>query len=414
MQTLRTFFSRSYEGNVPKFFATNALYNFMLFMPIWVIFLQEKHGLSLTEVTFVDFAFWITMAFTEVPTGAVADTIGRKASQLIGISLSMLALLLFAFAPTYPLLLVANSLWAVAITFISGADMAFFYDTLRELGRENEYPKLRGRLTALQFIATGVASGLGGLLAAWKIASPFWFTAVVLLLALIIASSFLEPTPEPDPDTGERIGYMKTLRVTYTTIRKVPSLPHVLLYSNLLPLPSAAIMITFIQPHAIEVGIPLASIGFLTFTLTIFRIIGSANAHNLVQRFGEWRWLTIAPVFIVAGVIALGAFNSLLGIALLSLTVFASAASRPLIEDIILRNSPASVRATILSVDNLIFRLMLAFTEPAAGIIGDTYNLSLTFIILGMAVGIALLVLISLWRRVWQDAEVPAADISAV
>jgi MFS family permease len=409
MQILRLFFNRSYEGNIPKFFAAHALYNFMLFLPIWVIFLQEKHGLSLTQVTFVDFAFWITMVLTEVPTGAVADTIGRKASQLIGIALSALSLLFFAFAPTYPLLLVANSLWAVAMTFISGADMAFFYDSLRVLGRQNEYARLRGMLSALALVATGVASGLGGLFAAWNITSPFWITAAVLLLALIIASSYLEPDPEPDPDTGKRISFAKTIKLTSTAIRKVPSLPYVLLYSNVLPLPAAAILTTFIQPHAIAIGIPLASIGFLIFGLTIFRILGATSADRLVMRLGEWRLLTLAPVLTVVGIIGLGAFNSILGIALLALAVFASAVSRPLIESIILHSIPGSVRATILSVDNLIFRLLLAFSEPLAGIAGDAWGLSVSFILMGVGVATSLSLLLPLWRRVWTDEKSTAS-----
>jgi hypothetical protein len=80
MQSIKRFFIPSYEGNIPKFFIYRILYNFMLFLPVWVIFMQDKFGLNLTEVTLNDSAFWITMALTEVPTGAVADTWGRKQS----------------------------------------------------------------------------------------------------------------------------------------------------------------------------------------------------------------------------------------------------------------------------------------------------------------------------------------------
>lgn len=381
----------------------------MPFLPIWVIFLQEKHSLSITQITIVDFAFWITMALTEVPTGAVADTLGRKASQLIGISITIPALMLFAYAPTYPLLLVANSLWAVSITFISGAEMAFFYDTLRELNRQTEYTKLRGQISVVGLIATGISSVLGGLLATWNITSPFWFTSGALLLALIVTSTYIEPPPESDPDTGERISFKKTLQVSIETIRKVPSLPHILLYSNLLPLCGAMITTTFIQPHAIAVGIPLASIGFLTFGLTLFRVIGAANTDYLVRRLGEWGWLSRAPVLIVIGVIGVGAFDSIFGISLLSLTVFASAASRPLIETIILRATPGSVRATILSIDNLIFLLLLAFTEPIVGIIADATNLSLSFVLMGIGIGLIMLILMPLWHRV-RKAEISTAS----
>ena len=59
---LSKLFSHSYAGNVPKYFIYGALYNFMLFFPVWVIFLQETRGLTLPQVTFVDVAFWLTTA----------------------------------------------------------------------------------------------------------------------------------------------------------------------------------------------------------------------------------------------------------------------------------------------------------------------------------------------------------------
>ena len=157
----------------------------MLFLPVWVIFLQEKHGLSLTQVTLLDSAFWFTMVLTEIPTGAVADTLGRKHSQIIGMILATGAILLFGFAPNYPLLIFANSLWAFAITFISGADLAFFYDTLRELGREEEYPKYRGQLSAMVMATIAISSLLGGFLGEFSLVATFWVTAVLMVVGLV-------------------------------------------------------------------------------------------------------------------------------------------------------------------------------------------------------------------------------------
>jgi MFS family permease len=109
MKSIITFFTPSYESNITKFFIFRVLYNFMLFLPVWVIFMQNKFGLSLTEVTLNDSAFWITMALAEVPTGAVADTWGRKQSQVIGMVIATGSILMFALAPVYPLVLLANS-----------------------------------------------------------------------------------------------------------------------------------------------------------------------------------------------------------------------------------------------------------------------------------------------------------------
>jgi predicted MFS family arabinose efflux permease len=409
MKAFRQAISLSYQGNLPRFFAMYALYNFMFFMPIWVIFLQDKHHISLTQVTFVDFAFWITMALTEVPTGVVADTLGRKPSLFIGMSLAVGSVLLFGLAGTYPLLLLANSLWGIAITFISGADIAFFYDTLHELGRVGEYPRLRGRLSAVGLVAAGFGNIVGGLLAAWNLTSPFILYAAVLALAALLVLTFKEPRPVSEDGSGLRKSYRETLGVAFGAIYRKPALRYALGYSNLLPLAAAAVSITFIQPHAIAIGVPLAAIGFLVFGLTLFRILGATNSGRVVEWFGEWRWLVLAAMLSVLGVFGLGALPNLAGVGIFSLAVFASAASRPLIEDLLLRQTPGSVRATILSVDNLIFRFLLAFIEPAVGLVADAVGLPLAFVAMALVVGIGLLVLLLFWHRVWNQAPVLVA-----
>ena len=100
MRVIREYIKPSYESNIPKFFIFQAIANFKLFLPVWMIFLNVDHGLNLTQSTLLNSAFWLTMVFTEIPTGAVADTIGRKQSQIIGMAMMAGSILLFGLAPT--------------------------------------------------------------------------------------------------------------------------------------------------------------------------------------------------------------------------------------------------------------------------------------------------------------------------
>ena len=230
MQSIKAFITPSYESNIPKFFIYRALYNFMLFLPIWVIYLQKRHGLSLTQVTLLDSAFWLTMVISEVPTGAVADTFGRKQSQLIGMLLATGSILLFGLAPNYGLLILANSIWAVAITFISGADIAFFYDTLRELGREDEYPKYRGWLSAIVLGSIAVSSLLGGFIGEINLIATFLITAGIMVIGIVFLLLLKEPPLEVDHKTGQQLSYRQTLQVAFSAIRQHPGLRFVLVY----------------------------------------------------------------------------------------------------------------------------------------------------------------------------------------
>ena len=399
MNRIRSFFTPSYQGNITKFFVYRILYNFMLFLPIWVIYIQGKFHLTLTEVTLNDSAFWITMALTEIPTGAVADTWGRKQSQVIGMIIASGSIYLFGVSPYYSLVLVANSLWAIGITFISGADVAMFYDTLKILNMEEQYPKYRGRLQAAVLVSIAVSGVLGGLIGEVNFTMTFTVTSCLMILATGFLVLMKEPPREPDVNTGLNITFVESLRVSYGAIRECPSLRYALLYSSLLPLVLSAIQVTFIQPYVVGIGLPIASLGVVALGLRVSQFIGSLNTQRVIDKLGEWRWLWFSPIIITVGIILLGSFRSLLGIFMFVFTGFAGAITYPIIERNILRQAPSTVRATILSLDSLLFRFMSALIGPTIGLVADQFDLSIAFITVGIFFWISIMIVLLLWGQ---------------
>lgn len=387
-----------FHSNIATFFLYRFLYEFQLFVPIWVIFLQKERGLSLTQVTFVDLAFWLTVAIAEVPTGVVADTWGRKQSMGLAVALLAFSIGLFALAPTFPLFILANILWAIAFTCDSGAALAFFYDSLRAAGRAEEFVALRSRLHIVEHLAFGLSSALGGLLATRSLALPFLAYVGLLLPTLALVWSFAEPPREP-PGDGQTPTYLATVHSAWQLIRTQPGFRYALLYSGLLPVAGFMVTIVFIQPHARALGMPIASMGLLIIAWRLLRIAGAAMAPRLLARYGERVLLHTAPGLIVLGTLCLGWLNSLWGIALFGIAGVASACATPVIEQVILRQTPGSIRATILSVDSLVFRAIVAVTEPGLGLLGDTYGLAVTFLVLGIGVAVSMLVVLLLWAR---------------
>src|SRR5512142_2574624 len=121
-----------FASNIPRFFVYTVLkgFGFGLITAMWLIYLQQRRGLSLTEATFVDVAFWIAGTLGEVPTGMVADTFGRKTSLVVGAAVMSASIFAWAAAPTVPLIVLAYAGLAIGTTFLSGADDALFYESL--------------------------------------------------------------------------------------------------------------------------------------------------------------------------------------------------------------------------------------------------------------------------------------------
>src|SRR5262245_47125990 len=139
-----------FAANIPRYFLYRALRGLShgLITAMWVIYLQQQYGLNLTQVALVDVAFWLAAAFGEVPTGVVADTFSRKASLVVGAALMGLSMLAWTFAPTVLLITLAYVFLAIGTTFLSGAEDALFYESVRITGRTGEYTRLVGWASA--------------------------------------------------------------------------------------------------------------------------------------------------------------------------------------------------------------------------------------------------------------------------
>lgn len=56
-----------FVANIPRYFIYTALkgFGFGLITAMWLIYLQQRRGLSLTQATFVDVVFWIAAVLGE-------------------------------------------------------------------------------------------------------------------------------------------------------------------------------------------------------------------------------------------------------------------------------------------------------------------------------------------------------------
>src|SRR5262245_2256114 len=123
------------RANVWKVCVYCFLMDFSLTAPIWVLYLRDERGFSLTQITLMEVPLFLLIVLSEIPTGAVADRFGRKVS--LGIASGVLAVSMFIYgvASSYPVILLSNLAWGLAFTFRSGADVALLYDSLKEAGQ---------------------------------------------------------------------------------------------------------------------------------------------------------------------------------------------------------------------------------------------------------------------------------------
>ena len=174
---------------------------------IWAtntIFLMRVGGLSIFQVMLVNATFTVAQALFEVPTGVVADTIGRKASYLLAIGTILVSTVLYVITPRFHWgffgFCVASMLLGLGFTFQTGAVDAWLVDALDHTGFT--LPKERvfawGQMTA--GVGMLVGSLAGGLLGQADLSWPFVARAGLLGAAFVVTALLVKDlgfTPRP-------------------------------------------------------------------------------------------------------------------------------------------------------------------------------------------------------------------------
>ena len=111
-------------------------------------------GLNPLQLVLVGTTLEITAFIFEIPTGIVADLYSRRLSVIIGTFLFGIGFLVEGSVPIFGIILIAQIIWGIAWTFISGANSAWIAD---EVGLKNVGPVY---LRASQYHQIGNLAGI--------------------------------------------------------------------------------------------------------------------------------------------------------------------------------------------------------------------------------------------------------------
>ncbi|MGB2694100.1 MAG: MFS transporter [Dehalococcoidia bacterium] len=387
---------RTYQANVWKLYFFHFLMNFQLWWSIWVIYLQDLRGFSLTQVTILEAVFWVTAVVAEVPTGAIADRHGRKVSLVLGASCITLAVFVFGMATTYPVILLSYGAWGFGVAFLSGAEHALLFESLKELGRERDFQASAGRLAAL-FSLGALAGGLAGapIAAATDLSTPVLLSAAIAAPAVFVALTMREP---PLPEGGVRPGYGALLFESAATALRLPAVRTMLLLSSLVTACTFG-PILFMQPFLTGHDVELRLIGFLVTPAQVTAIIGALVAYRVTTVMGPRGAFIIAPAILLGSYLLLGTWDAVFAFAAFPILAFINNLLMPTAENYLNQRIPSSHRATILSLRTMLVSLWIALLVPSLGAIADSSSLPIAFLVTAGVASVTIPIALLLWLR---------------
>jgi MFS family permease len=183
-----------------RYYAVWCFYSFgpSFIFAIYPLFLRSR-GLNQFQVNTVAAVFFFVWFLTDVPTGAFADAIGRRASVVIGCGFHVASFLLYYFSYSYWHFIVAEILDALGLTLGNGPIDAWAVDTLDAAGFEGA----KDRIFARQFQIVRLAGMTGALVGAYvarsDIALPFLLSAGTWAVAGLAALFLMHDAHEGRP-----------------------------------------------------------------------------------------------------------------------------------------------------------------------------------------------------------------------
>lgn len=167
---------------------------FHLFGGVLIPFFTTWGGLSLTQIMLLQGWFSFCILLFELPTGTIADRLGRKRTITLGLAIWTIGILMYGFLRSFWWYMLAEMFWALSSALFSGAKEALVYDTLVDHKAEKTSEKVFGRFKISHLFGLMISAPLGSWIG--QVLGVQW-AMTLMVIPIALAGVTLTFVPEP-------------------------------------------------------------------------------------------------------------------------------------------------------------------------------------------------------------------------
>jgi len=387
--------------NVRLFIAFRVFFNSRFYYPVFTILFLD-FGLTLDQFALLNAAWAAAIVMLEVPSGALADTIGRRKLLVVTGVLMVIEIALLCFVPLgnasllFAVFIVNRILSGAAEAAASGADEAIAYDSLKKEGDARDWPRVLEKQMRMQSIGYIGAMSLGAavydpalmqrlmnllglnviLTQDITLRFPLYLTFIMAIMTLVITLRLEEDNSPGEPgcrpaETGIPSiwpAFKLTLQAGGWILKTPFAL--VIILAGLMFDNCIRMVTTLGSQYYRLISLPEASFGLIGSGLAVLGLIIPRLAYKMVNRHTPTFNLGVMAVVCILGLIGMTFFFPILGLLPAVLLVVVAYMGRFFQSHYLNRITASHQRATVLSFKGLSFNL-------AYGVIGVLYALLL-------------------------------------
>jgi len=372
-----------------KVFYISEFFNGLIFhMPVWVAF--ELQFITLGELALIEAVMQGSQLLSELPTGAIADLLGKKTSVIIGRVISVLSLFLYASATSFAGFVIYAIISGIGDSFISGAKDALLYDSLKEDGRDNQYMKINSKLSLIFQLSFAAAILLGGVLSLWGYTTAIY--ASVLSYSTVLVLSFWLREPHLDTEKFTLPRYIRQFREGFRELFKSPYVRDIsLFYIGVGGVTWSAMMI-FNTSLLTTIGYTAFEIGIIVALIRLFNsgvLFGALRVGELVTKR---RAYLVFPIIMMLAYIPGFWLTKELAIFAVAGSIFASSARWVILGGYVNEHYESKNRSTALSTLSLLVAFaVLGFALISSPIMEYFGDVQAVYTLLGICTALTVL-----------------------
>ena len=346
-------------------------------IPTLILF-YRSHGLDIQQAVLLKTILSLSVLVLEVPSGYLADKIGRKFCLVAGSAVWLLGWLFYCGGSSFAAFAIAEILSGVAVSLISGADTALAYESLLETKRASFYPSFEGRLVAVAGITEAVCGIIGAAVAEINLVYPFYLQTVCLALYCGLSFTLVEPKHRQALAIKEQsnLGAIAKRVFFHSYLRWLICLSSILSAASFL-------MVWLSQDYLRLAGLSVSAMGWGWALFHVLMSLASVNAPRLQRALGMKQTLLVLVTTMAVAYLLLGSVTGFWGMAFICLVYIVRGMKSPLLLNLINSQIPSSIRATVLSLNSFAFSLGFALYAPLVGAIASRYSLATALLFSG-------------------------------
>ena len=378
MEREKTMFKRTYKGNIPLL-AGLEFTSYFGITSFWILFFIQN-GLSLLQIGLLESIFHGTSLLCEIPSGMLADRFSYKTNLYLARLASIVSSILILFGQgNFWIYALAMMVSAWSYNFDSGTSTAFLYDSAVEAGQKDRYLQISSFLSGVAEVTRTLGTVVAGFFIHGALAWTYLIAIGLSFLSIILIYFMKEPMAKRERNE------VLTFKTIVLQVRKEWHEKPVLFYWMMTYQLVGTLMCMFYFYYQQKIS-DLAG-----WQVSLVMLIGSGLnliAVYVASQIGKkWNSNRVFPTLVALTGLALlfvffGTPFAFLLVYLLTDTLYA--VYQPIYFNDLQGYLPSSVRATMLSINSMLFSLSMIVIFPLTGWLIDRWGLIAVFLVLGL------------------------------